>query len=262
MYNLRNLPNLWLWAFVGVQLFVGCKDPSPKAKKSAPIFQPATSNSDNTGNSQVPQTSTQTPAVDPVAVQTVTSNSDCPAEQKLTEVAIVLNGAIEAPVLLKDSAKDQTQNQGIAGQMTFEFNTGLSYTATDAIAQLKANQGRIVIKDFASYTLSQIQYVKISLDGHAFENTPFSEWDFWKGQETRYKVYETNRFVINSISIVVNGQEFYRQGSVKKTLSAASPAWKDENLDANLVTSQIRAKACTKAASTATDASESTTTTK
>ena len=163
--------------------------------------------------------------------------SGCLKTQPMQQVEFLLNGAIEAPSIIDDSAKNPRNNDGVPGQMTFEFNTGLAYSATDAMAQLRNNQGRIIIKDLASYTVDQIAYIKISLDGHTFESTPFSDWDFLRGQITKYQVVESSR-------VLINGQEFYRLGAVKKTLRADDNTWTESKLSENLVSKKILTQTC------------------
>ncbi len=227
----------------------GCK-PAPSKKPGPtspvvanPIYNPTPQFSSTPIGYQQPTTTgttanwQQTSTFQPLA--------GCLKNQSLQQVEVVINGAIEAPVVIDGKAKNPRSNVGVPEQMTIEFNSGMASSATDALIQLRNNQGRLIIKDLASYTVDQIAYIKISLDGHRFQSMPFSESDFWQGSITRFQVTETNRFLINSLSVLINGQEFYRLGALSKTLHAGSPEWKEENILQNLVTKKIIQQDCT-----------------
>jgi hypothetical protein len=241
-----------LLTMLPLALLSGCK-PAPAKKSQSVAPAPVSVDTGSSFQTPIGTSTTTTPAATAAWQQTTTFAplSGCLKNQPMQQVEIVINGAIEAPSIVEKSAKTPRNSTGVPAQMTFEFNTGLAYSATDAMTQLRNSQGRIIIKDLASYSVDQIAYIKISLDGHSYQSTQFSEWDFWSGQITKYQVAETNRFLINSLSVLINGQEFYRLGALGKTLSAGTPIWKEENLAQNLVTKKQLQQDCTAAATVA-----------
>jgi hypothetical protein len=177
-------------------------------------------------------------------VSTFTPMSGCMKNQVMQQVEIAINGSIEAPFLIDSGAKAPRNNDGLPTQLSFEFNKGFSSSVTDGMNQMRANQGKITLTDLTSYTVDQIAYIKISLDGHSYQSDEFTESGFWSGQVSKYRVSETNRLRINSLSIRINGQEFYRLGALNKTLQATGPSWKEENLAQNLVTKKLLQQDC------------------
>jgi len=226
-----------------------CK-PEKKKSKAKPAVGPGADATFSQGPQEyVPPA----PVTDAASTWTETTNnptstftplSGCLKEQQIQQMEIIINGAIASPKIVDDSSGSPKYNQGVPGQLTFEFNDGFAYTETAGYNRLMTNQGRITITDFTSYSVDQIKYIKVSLGGHSFRNDEFTEYDFWKGEKVRYRVTETSRFAMNTFTVLINGKEYYKQGALNATLNSKTESWGDENLSTNLVTKKILEESC------------------
>ncbi|MEZ4741604.1 MAG: hypothetical protein R3B45_04030 [Bdellovibrionota bacterium] len=262
VFSLHNLIVL-MFFFVLLSAFSACKDENNKKRTNTGTRQNQTTErnvitTDQTGDQQVgSQTTTDTTgdqgqqfgesqddgSIDD-NLSTTTPNGPCFIDNKITRMDVIINGAISSPTIISESSKDPKYNIGVPGQLTFEFNDGFAHTETSGYAKLLNNQGRITITEFSSYVINQIKYIKITLGGHSFKNEEFTEFDFWKGEKRRYKIWETSRLSINTVTIIINGKEVYKKGAMNTELTSENEFWLDNQLQDNLVTKQIIAEKC------------------
>jgi hypothetical protein len=221
--------------------FSACKPnkPSKKNRRASNKFAPAVSNSNDAQANWTPS-----PVAPVLNDQGLTPLTGCLKEQPIQQMDILINGAIASPVVVNNKSSNPWNNQGIPGQMTFEFNGGFAHTEVNAYGQLMKNQGKITTRDLSSYKVEQIKYIRITLGGHAFRSIPFEDYSFWKGPITKFRISDASRFAMNTVSIVVNGKELYKRGALNVTLDSRHRSWEDLDLASNLVTQNVMEEPC------------------
>lgn len=157
----------------------------------------------------------------------------CFARQPIKKFEVIVNGThLEDGALFETAQKPAPS--GSPAQVKFQFGQFMTYTNADEeqLSILK-QQGGFVTQDFSTNRIGDIEHISISkggIDFRSFEKCT-QVWIF--GKDCKFQNVETKRYRIDSVTVMVNDEMFYKRDGINHILQGNSLNWEDRNIAVN-----------------------------
>lgn len=163
--------------------------------------------------------------------------SGCKANEKIETLEIFLTGS-----RLPDSDWDRTatdaekKTEGQPQAITFSFSREIQLTHSDEVSNpLFTSSGYISSADFSSFTVSDLQYLRIKKGGRGYSSDlncwSIIGWSKWGlGKNCEWQNRETHRYNLQHLLVKLNGQPFLRFSNLAFDFSGTQDTWQESNL--------------------------------
>lgn len=163
------------------------------------------------------------------------SASGCFAEMKLAKLEILVKGSwLPRRPLGASGSPLSDRSAGNPSSVTFQFSDSLAVVNDEQTAGMFQPAGRKVVTELAEYKLGDIEYIRITKGGAAFDSERVCEdGGLFQGQDCEYENYEEARLELDSLELKIDGESFYKRDAIKKQLQHGSLEWRDDQLRIN-----------------------------
>lgn len=152
------------------------------------------------------------------------SAKGCFADMKIESLEVIIDGT-RAARKFAGCQDDPWSAEGSPTTMKIKLGPSILITNDETVNTLFP--GSITKANLSDYKVSDIQYVKIEKGGFAYDNES-------KPSGCHYNVYETDRYQMDSIKIVVNGETIYTKNVFDSHMFERNQTlWEDKSFQTN-----------------------------
>lgn len=135
----------------------------------------------------------------------------------------------------RSQSKQTLPKVGQPTQTTLDLGGGLRFTNADEDSfALFRDQGRWLINVNSDLTIGDISSIQIKKDGYSYQSLK-NCWSTWGGLGTacEWQNREKDRYLMQELSIKINGQGVYAAGNLNHSFERKSLHWFEKNLTSN-----------------------------